>query len=590
MVIIEQKDYTVGDLIEKTNQEFYYTFLEFASHLNLSRSLEINTLLLNGTIASLYFPAYNSLLRSVIKDAEKREKLFEQEIYQERIFGIMIFISLKFRQKNEVSWKKTDAFIDDLKDHKSTVKNFFILNVAPEEMKLKNYDKFISEINSYYRVKQTYLPDLFFDPSFKSISESSAIKQLFMAGSKEEFLEKIKTWKYLPDPEILDSFSPIESIPFFNPLNINPRLQIANRASVYLKMLGITFFGSSELIDDIIDLFTNYFIERLPSKEDEIYQMLLCFGVLMKMLKGSGHSTIRWKTLLEALSEEVDAELAENFLNTFFMLNQDEDLSEDIGTFDFKSFIQEYNEFLKYAGYLHYGVIHTGVFLVWRALIKYLEELQREDEFRRIKGGLFENWVYEITEKYNFASEKIILRNTKKPPSEKYLEMKSQIADFKKEPLEFKIPFPDKYDWGAFLEIDLAFKVEDILIAISCKGTSVPWSVELDIFKWFSNFKKNKRLLDKKTIILEDCIKQKLIDHPFFHDISRYSTTVLKTEGIIGFAMLSPEAYEKYLMKMREAIDSGTINNFLVDQMIDFTDEEDVKKKKEMVKKYFSEN
>lgn len=136
MVIIEQKDYTVGDLIEPTNQFFYDTFLDNASRLNLARSLEINTLLLNGTIAGLYFPAYNSLLRSVIKDAKKQQELFEQEMYQERIFGLMIFISLKFRQKKEISWKKTDVIIDVLKDLKTEVKNFFILNAAPGEMKL----------------------------------------------------------------------------------------------------------------------------------------------------------------------------------------------------------------------------------------------------------------------------------------------------------------------------------------------------------------------------------------------------------------------------------------------------------------------
>ena len=50
--------------------------------------------------------------------------------------------------------------------------------------------------------------------------------------------------------------------------------------------------------------------------------MLLCFGVLLKLFKGRGHS-IKWKVLLEALYAEVDANLAEKFIEDYFMTKQE---------------------------------------------------------------------------------------------------------------------------------------------------------------------------------------------------------------------------------------------------------------------------
>ena len=512
------------------------------------------------------------------KDYDHQE-IIEREMYQERIFGLLIFTSLKYRQTSEITSRQTDRAIEYFKEQISPIKDFFILNSAPEEMKIEEYEKFLSDINTYYRIRVMLIPDLFFDPSFKSISESNAIKKLFTTSTIEGAKNKLEENNYLLDSESIDSISAAAIDPFSNPYNIDPSLEIAFLASLYPKILGILYFGSHKLIDDLIDLFNNYFVERIPSKEDEIYQNLLCFGVLMKILKGKGNS-VRRKTLSEALLGEVDSDLAEKFLKTFFMTKENEIFLDNVELFDFKEVLQQYYEFLKYAGYVHYGNIHTGVFLVWRALIKYLEDLQREEEFRKRKGALLENWAYEIAEKYNFAPEKIILRNVKKPPSKSYYNMKEQIADFKKAPLKFKLRIPDEHNWGSYMEFDLAFKVEEVLFVVECKGTSVPIGVEINIFKWYSNLRNNAKLARIKSVILADCIKKNLIDHPLFNGVTKFVPLILKTEGIISyFGVFSPEVYEGYLKGMREAIDSGNIEKFLKDQMVDHSDKEDVEKK-----------
>ncbi len=534
----------------------------------MSRSLEINNLLLNGSIASLYFPAYSNHIRQTREKDFDQQNEIEREIYRERIHGLLIFTSLKYRQISEITSNTTDKAIEYFKEQIDIVKDFFILNSAPEQMTIEDYDRFLSDINTYYKIRKTYISDLFFDPSFKPIIESNAIKKLFPTSTLE------KNNYYPLDSEIIDSINPHS-----NPYNIDPSLDIAFLASNFSRILGITFFGSHKLIDDIIELFYDYFVKRIPSKEDEIYQTLLCFGVLMKMLKGSGHN-IRWRALSEALLKEVHSELAEKFLNNFFMKKQNKIFVDNIDLFNFKQFIQDYYEFLKFAGYVHYGKIHTGVFLAWRALIKYLEDLQKEDEFKKKKGALLENWAFEVAEKYRFAPEKIVLRNIKKPPSDSYYEMKDQIADFKKKPLKFKLPIPDEHNWGPFMEIDVAFKVDDILFTVECKGTSVPMGVEMDIFKWYSNMERNTYKAIIKNMVLGDCIEKNLINHPLFYDITKYIPIILKTEGISSyFEVFSPEVYIDYLKRMREAMDSGNIKEFLKNELIDRGNEEEVEKR-----------
>jgi len=45
---------------------------------------------------------------------------------------------------------------------------------------------------------------------------------------------------------------------------------------------------------------------------------------------------------------------------------------------DFKpqDFLRNYNQFISYCMYNVSGVLYTGVLLIWRALIKYLENIQ----------------------------------------------------------------------------------------------------------------------------------------------------------------------------------------------------------------------
>ena len=154
-----------------------------------------------------------------------------------------------------------------------------------------------------------------------------------------------------------------------------------------------------------------------------------------------------------------------------------------IKDFNSRGFIEEYNEFLTYALYQISGFCYTGTFLVWRALVKYLESLQSEKEFQKQKGILLENWCKDRAEEAGFQTIKIILRNTRKTPSPIYNKMKQQIRNFTGKMLEIEVPFPKNYK-PTFHEIDFAFKIENSLCIFECKSTRVPKGAFGDLVYW----------------------------------------------------------------------------------------------------------
>ena len=106
-----------------------------------------------------------------------------------------------------------------------------------------------------------------------------------------------------------------------------------------------------------------------------------------------------------------------------------------------------------YAGYYHFGIVRTGAYLIWRALIKYLEDLQGEDEFQVKKGAFLGNRCYKQANKNGFTPEKLILINSNKKPTQRYKDMRKQVELFPKTPIIIDVDFP-KDDKSYFHEID----------------------------------------------------------------------------------------------------------------------------------------
>jgi len=116
------------------------------------------------------------------------------------------------------------------------------------------------------------------------------------------------------------------------------------------------------------------------------------------------------------------------FLNKICLNKTFSPFPETLDDFRPYEFISEYHEFLRYACYRYMGSVYTGVILIWRAMIKYFEELQSTDEFKVMKGRLLENWCLAKVIKHGFTAEKLILKNIDQQPNENYFKMKETVS------------------------------------------------------------------------------------------------------------------------------------------------------------------
>lgn len=114
-----------------------------------------------------------------------------------------------------------------------------------------------------------------------------------------------------------------------------------------------------------------------------------------------------------------------SFLNLFCLHKTYEKFYETLQDFNPHDFIQNYNQFLRYTCYSYMvGSVYNGALLIWRAMKKYLEELQKTDEFKEINGNLLENWCLKQIQEEEFEVEKIILRNKNLELTDNYCSMK----------------------------------------------------------------------------------------------------------------------------------------------------------------------
>ena len=142
-----------------------------------------------------------------------------------------------------------------------------------------------------------------------------------------------------------------------------------------------------------------------------------------------------------------------NFLKKFCLERLNQEFNKNYKDFNPHQFLQNYHDFLMYAGYYHFGIVRIGAYLIWSALIKYLEDLQGEDEFQVKKGAFLGNWYYKQANKNGFTPEKLILINSNKKPTQRYKDMRKQVESFPKTPIIIDVDFP-KDDKSYFHEID----------------------------------------------------------------------------------------------------------------------------------------
>lgn len=559
------KEKTISDALDEINPNFFNWLIKIPK-CHTVRAVSVSTLLLNFNLQMNYFPLFNTLQKEIPdlipKDQKKNFAGFT--FTSENIFGIIILAALKFKSQIKISMEKTDELINKLWLSGPLVNSFFAFNCISNkfyELKLKDIMDFLPK----FTIKDKLLPKLEFDPEFEKLLQNDAVKQIYDTNFITDWLEsrEPKPYKYLPEKETFLRNWKLYKDKKTKIFDIDPSLTISKFAYRYVNITPSSFFSSNALIDELIRVFSEYYMNKLPHREDEISEVLSCFGEVLKLIKGKFYQKFRYNHLVKKLKSIHSQGRVKEFLETFCLSQDNLSILEHFDQFNPKQFNFEYNRFLSYAAYRISGFIYTGSFLVWRAMIKYLDSLQNEDEFKLSKGPLLEKWCYDKAIEFGFKPEKIVLTNPMRTPTEKYYNMKEQIKDFPKPALEFEVDFPPDYE-ASFHEIDLAIRLEEFIFIFECKTTNMPIGEIGDYIKWLNNFGYNFQLLLNKGDILLYNVEKGKIKHSFFQDVKYYAPIYIQTEGIISRLLgMDLSTYVHFLRVLKENIDNDTIKEYL---------------------------
>ncbi len=552
----EDKEEVYSDirkLAEDSAKLMFQLFKDRVLRFDINRTLEINTFLLNYFIVQNYFLAFD-LQEDFISQRTEDESLdcsnFRQ--YVERLHGIFILIPMKYEVEKAYTKGQTDKIINQMDVYGELINNFFYSHENLTNVKI---DK-ILEFLEGYTISHRFFPNLDFDPEFNEILNSDAFNQLFyITYPKEYFYENnIQRHKFPLDEALAKEYAKAMKDWEKKLFQFNPELKLyQNFLRKAVNYIPVPDFGSKELMYEVIEKLKQYYCFRVKSLSPEIHSYLDCFQVLFEFAEGKMYKKFSWNFLHKKLESVSDEEIVDVFLNRFCLSKTYEKFYESYQDFSPHDFIKNYNRYIKYACYSYMGSVYTGALLIWRAMKKYLEELQKTDEFREMKGSLLENWGLRQIKDVGFDVEKIILRNIDIEQPESYYLMKKQVKSFDKEPLEFEVKFVKQQRKYPFHEIDLVFRFEDELYFVECKGRALQSSETKKYYKWAKNFDSTYKILQRKIENLGYCLEKGEIMHPFFDDVKSMIPIVLQTEGMfLRYCTFTPDEFSGFLKFVKE--------------------------------------
>ncbi|MEE9377779.1 MAG: hypothetical protein V3V33_07050 [Candidatus Lokiarchaeia archaeon] len=551
----------ISELAKEVNPVFF-EWLKSTIKLDVIRSLEINTFLLNYFISLNYFPAHE-LIDKIYTGKEYTEEQLNDlknfRDYTERMHGIFILMTMIYDSEVRNKKRITDRIIDQMDLFGELVNQFFFLNTNPSNIEV---NRLLERLEDFSTV-DIMLPNLEFDPEYRKILDSDTIKQIFHVATplNEPNPKRFKDYKYFLSEEQYHEFHEnkfSEEILF----DIDPKLKwlpgYCKKGANYFWFLD---FGSHDLINEFIRLFKEYFCLRVPLKKEEIETTLDCYSVLFKLSEGKFYSEIKWKELSNKLETSISKNFVLNFLERFCLEKQFNEFDNVFENFNPQNFLNSYNEFLKYAGFVYHGTIRTGALLIWRSMIKYFEELQQDEDFRNLKGKMLEKWCYEEALKRDLKPEKLILIDPRRTPTPKYFLMKEEIKSFPKPAIEVEaeliLGHPDSY----FREIDLIIKIEELLLIIECKGTKAPLGEEGKYVNWTSRFYNVLNDLYEKYDIITFNIEKGILKDPIFDGVEEIIPMIIQTEGIFdNLYGYTTHKFIKALERLEQHKKAGTIN------------------------------
>ncbi len=552
----------LGDLAKDATNLLFQLLRDRVLRFDLTRSLEINTYFLNYFLLQNYFVAFDLQdEKNMGKHLSEEKSLEASEFreYIERLHGMFIMVPMKYKREKLYNRSQTDEIIDRVDVYGEFTNLFF---ASQENMTKMKMDEVLQMLEDYV-ISHHFLPYLDYDPEFQKIIDSEATTQLFCITRPKEYLDKhnLKRYNYPIEKNIEGEFNDAMKRWEVKLFTYNPKLTTYNEFLSYgANFFAVKDFGSKQLMREVIDLFREYYMLRIPSRREEIGKYMDLFESLFGLAKGRLYIKFPWNKLKNKLLLKYDEETVKSFLDKFCLQKSFLDFPKELGNFDPLDFISEYNDFLNYSCYCLTGQVYTGAPLIWRSMVKYFEELQNTDEFRDQKGALLENWCLKLIEEHGFQVEKIILKNKDVEPNDNYWDMKEQVKSFNKEPLEFEVEFIDHQKKYPFHEFDLIFRVEKLLYVVECKCTAIRFSQTTKYVSWGSRFERVFDVHSKKIDNLKYNVEKGKISHPLFNDLVEYIPIIIQTEGIFhGTFGVDTDTFRVVLANLKKYYEDGDL-------------------------------
>lgn len=563
-------------MIEKTAQQArdeinpeFFSLLREVPNFEVNETVKWSTFLLNLSIMYNHFPFFKELIQmdpgSILKDEGSKQTMRDMLLVGEKIFGTCVLYSMKYKGNKIHGTGRTKQLINDFFISGPLVIKFFLFNTMPSDVLISD---FVTSLKDFVLLEKMY-PSLEFDPEYCKITNHEAFLHLFVDSSLKSMLHQVKKGTrspYPPKEQLIKEIYGIQddSMPGFTG---DPSLIISRLVRRKINLNGIFYFGNDHLVDDLVKIFSEYYGIKIPSKRQEIDSTLKGLGTLLKLSEGKMYTEFTWKELNSALKQETDLDDKDMnaFLQRFCMERKQKFFHDDYNKFDSEAFIDDYNDFLGYACFYCLGKVRTGGFLIWRAIVKYLESFHSCEEFFTQKGILLENWCYETATSHGFQPEKVILRNPKIPTSEKYHDMKRQISAFLRQPIEMDAEFVGNSAQFDFEELDLVLAVGKYLLVFECKGTSAPMSEEPRLHAWLENFHRNiKKTIRRGNLLLYN-LRNGRIDLPMFSDVAIFVPIVIQTEGIVAIhGSMTPISFKAFLKALRKAVEEDRVDDLFI--------------------------
>ncbi|MBN1802040.1 MAG: hypothetical protein JW891_11065 [Candidatus Lokiarchaeota archaeon] len=559
----------ISDILMEHNFSTYQ-FISDILRLDTKTVLSVLGFHLNISILFNYFPG---IMREGFRINEDLEK-FSAEA--EQFYGFLLYIVLKFKSCDELTAFGTKKFMEQLiEDEKKVnlIEKFLQYNILDPEAPLD----FIEEL----KLKVDFFPlhELSFDPLYAKMTQNRPFlflkRFIFLPYIFDKNTEHLH--EYVPREDLKMKFYRTyehQRPPIF--LNVSPELpSLYDLINQCTQNIGVPIFGNGDFIDDITKDLCDYYSHRIPSIQARIKQALICYAELLKVSEGRTFFKVQWSKIKETLARKIgNQDFVETFLSDLCLDNRHDVLPGFSEGFDAKEIVGGYHQFLFNGAYYRSGKIVSGCFWIWRALLKYLESLQREKAFRSMKGSLFENWVHSLTKGY-FPCEKVILTNKDKDPLEShyYRSMKSTISDCPKTPIELQITFPEALNSWYFIETDITFRVKDYLFIVECKSTSVPRSKVPNVAWWMKNFVNILKKTQLKGELILLGLKNEEIDHAYLSGIKGCIPIMVNTEGLTGYSgLMNSLNYILYLGMLKSHVEKGEFDKFLKERVYETRD------------------